>query len=66
MSILWKIYFIIAVAEALLAVTGLFYDPGYHIFTQIVMAVIFLIVLNQKSVCPFTNEPITLFLHFMF
>jgi len=45
MSILWKIYFIIAVAEALLAVTGLFYDPGYHIFTQIVMAVIFLIAL---------------------
>jgi len=40
---LWKIYFIIAIGEAVLAVTSLFSDPGYHLFTQIVMAIIFLI-----------------------
>jgi hypothetical protein len=42
---LWKLYFIIALGEALLAITSLFSDPGYHIFTQIVMAIIFLIAL---------------------
>lgn len=42
---LWKLYFVIAIGEALLAVMSLFSDPGYHIFTQIVMAIIFLIAL---------------------
>src|SRR5690349_17647878 len=42
---LWKIYFLIAVVEAILAVTSLFYAPGYHVFTQVVMAIIFVIAL---------------------
>src|SRR6266567_2974610 len=42
---LWRIYFIIGVGEAILAVTSIFFDPGYHLFTQIVMAIIFLIAL---------------------
>src|SRR5579864_2618857 len=42
---LWKLYFFIAICEAVLAVTGLFFNPGYHVFTQAVMAIIFLIAL---------------------
>lgn len=42
---LWKLYFFIAVCESILVITGLFFDPGYHIFTQAVMAGIFLIAL---------------------
>ncbi len=38
-------YFLLAVGEAILGVSGLFLDPGYHIFTQVVMTVIFLIAL---------------------
>src|SRR2546423_15191772 len=41
----WKVYFWIAVGEAVLAVSSIFFFPGYHLFTQIVMAVIFLIAL---------------------
>ena len=40
---LWKLYFLIAIIEAIIAVTSIFFEPGYHIFTQVVMAIIFLI-----------------------
>jgi len=39
----WKIYFWITIVEALLNVLSLFFAPGIHIFTQIVLILLFLV-----------------------
>lgn len=39
----WKLYFWITIIEAVLGFLGIFITPGYHIATQIIMAVIFLV-----------------------
>jgi hypothetical protein len=39
----WKIYFGITLVEALLNILGLFTAPGIHIFTQIVVILLFLV-----------------------
>jgi hypothetical protein len=56
---LWKLYFFIAICEAILAVTGLFFNPGYHVFTQTVMAGIFLIALYGLYEYVFHKELLT-------
>src|SRR6266576_2692721 len=39
----WKIYFGITILEALLTILSLFTAPGIHIFTQIVLILLFLV-----------------------
>lgn len=42
----WKIYFWITILEAFLNILSLFSEPGMHIFTQVVLLVLFLIAVT--------------------